>query len=225
MNCMRQEKRSARSSARLLAFAKLLTVPTVAVTVMTALFLSGCATPRKIVSSAMAEQEREASRTGSVRHLSGDSASEVTEIRTEAVSVPKSEVKLTIATDSLRKLPVGAVWREHSGQASVEVSRKAATATEPERIVVYASCDSLLLQCERYERQMRNLRFVNSELLSDIQSSRSSSQNTEAEEKPPNAIGTALKWLPFGIIIGMLITVTILSNLKNRKKCTDTEQT
>ena len=225
MNCMRQEKRSARSSARLLAFARLLTVPTVAVTVMTVLFLSGCATPRKSVTSAMAEQEREASRTVSVHHLSGDSASEVTEIRTEAVRVPKSEVKLTIATDSLRKLPVGAVWREHSGQASVEVSRKAATATEPERIVVYASCDSLLLQCERYERQIRNLRFVNSELLSDIQSSRSSSQNKEVAENAANGVVTPLKCFFFGIIAGILITVIILSNLKNRKKCTDTEQT
>lgn len=139
--------------------------------------------------------------------------------------MPKSEVKLTIATDSLRKLPVGAVWREHSGQASVEVSRKAATATEPERIVVYASCDSLLLQCERYERQIRNLRFVNSELLSDIQSSRSSSQNKEVAEKSANGVVTPLKCFFFGIIAGILITVIILSNLKNRKKCTDTEQT
>ena len=128
--------------------------------------------------------------------------------------MPKSEVKLTIATDSLLKLPVGAVWREHSGQASVEVGRKAATATEPERIVVYASCDSLLLQCERYERQMRNLRFVNSELLSDVQSSRSSSQKKEVNEKPPNAIGTALKWFFYGLLSGILATIIIFIKLK-----------
>lgn len=138
--------------------------------------------------------------------------------------MPRSEVTLTIATDSLRNLPVGAVWREHSGQASVEVSRRAATATEPERIYVYASCDSLVLQCERYERQIRNLRFVNSELLSEV-SATSSSRKEEEREKATNGVVTSLKWFFLGIIIGMLITVIILSNLKNRKKCTDTEQT
>lgn len=200
-------------------------MPTVAAIVLSVLFLTGCAAHRKSVTKAKEEQLSETIRTDSVIRLAIDSVSELVEIRTEPVKVPMSAVTLTIATDSLRSLPAGASYSERSGQASVKVSRKAATATEPEYIYVYASCDSLQLQCERYERQMRNLRFVNSELLSDIQSSRSSSQKKEVNEKPPNAIGTALKWLSFGIIIGMLITVTILSNLKNRKKCTDTEQT
>lgn len=200
-------------------------MPTVAAIVLSVLFLTGCAAHRKIVTRAKEEQLSETIRTDSVIRLAIDSVSELVEIRTEPVKVPMSAVTLTIATDSLRSLPAGASYSERSGQASVKVSRKAATATEPEYIYVYVSCDSLQLQCERYERQMRNLRFVNSELLSDIQSSRSSSQKKEVNEKPPNAIGTALKWLSFGIIIGMLITVTILSNLKNRKKCTDTEQT
>lgn len=224
MNCMRQEKRLIRSSARLPAFVRLSIVRTVAVTAMSVLFLSGCATHQKSVRSAMAEQVWEASRTGSVHRLSKDSASEVTEIRTEAVRVPKSEVKLTIAADSLRNLPVGAVWREHSGQASVEVSRRAATETEPERIVVYASCDSLVLQCERYERQIRNLSFVNSELLSELAAT-SSSRKEEVREKATNGVVTSLKWFFAGMIIGIISITIILSNLKNRKKCTDTEQT
>ena len=39
----------------------------------------------------------------------------------------------------------------------MEVSHLSATATEPERIVVYATCDSLLLMCEEYERTVWQL--------------------------------------------------------------------
>lgn len=73
------------------------------------------------------------------------------------MTVPQSEVTLTIRTDSLALLPDGAVYRAHDGQASVEVSHLSATATEPERIVVYATCDSLLLMCEEYERTVWQL--------------------------------------------------------------------
>lgn len=71
--------------------------------------------------------------------------------------MPQSEVTLTIRTDSLALLPDGAMYRAHDGQASVEVSHLSATATEPERIVVYATCDSLLLMCEEYERTVWQL--------------------------------------------------------------------
>ena len=127
-----------------------------------------------------------------------------------------SAVTLTIATDSLRSLPAGASYSERSGQASVKVSRKAATATEPEYIYVYASCDSLQLQCERYERQIRNLHSQYDERLNEMQNrlAATSHELEEVKEKPPNAIGTALKWYFYGLLSGILATIIIFIKLK-----------
>lgn len=149
--------------------------------------------------------------TDSVIRLSIDSVSELVEIRTELVKVPMSAVTLTIATDSLCSLPAGASYSERSGQASVKVSRKAATATEPEYIYVYASCDSLQLQCERYERQIRNLHSQYGERLNEMQKrlAATSHELEEVKEKPPNSIGTALKWFFYGLLSGILVNLII----------------
>lgn len=123
-----------------------------------------------------------------------------------------SKVSLTIATDSLRSLPSGASYSERSGQASVKLARLPATSTSPERIYVYASCDSLELQCERYERQIRNLRSELSNRESAVQRSEAAmvSQHTEQLEKPPNVIVMALKWFLIGLVSGILCTIVIL---------------
>lgn len=186
-------------------------MPTVAAIVLSVLFLTGCAAHRKSVTKAKEEQLSETIRTDSVIRLAIDSVSELVEIRTEPVKVPMSAVTLTIATDSLRSLPVGASYSERSGQASVKVSRKAATATEPEYIYVYASCDSLQLQCERYERQILNMSIVNSELERELSANKSATKHDDEEvkEKPPNGIITSLKWLLAGIIIGTISTIIL----------------
>ena len=213
---MKQEKRLPQIVVRLPVSGKLLTVLTVAIIVTSALFLTGCATHRKSVTEAKEEQVSETIRTDSVVHLALDSVSELVEIRTEPVRVPMSSVTLTIATDSLRSLPAGASYSERSGQASVKVSRKAATATEPEYIYVYATCDSLQLQCERYERQIRNMRSEYGERLNEMQGrlSATSHELEEVKEKPPNVIGTALKWYFYGLLSGLLATIIIFIKLK-----------
>ena len=213
---MRQEKRLPQTVVRLPVSGKPLTVLTVAIIVTSALFLTGCATHRKSVTEAKEEQVSETIRTDSVVHLALDSVSELVEIRTEPVRVPMSSVTLTIATDSLRSLPAGASYSERSGQASVKVSRKAATATEPEYIYVYATCDSLQLQCERYERQIRNMRSEYGERLNEMQGrlSATSHELEEVKEKPPNVIGTALKWYFYGLLSGILATIIIFIKLK-----------
>lgn len=213
---MRHGKTLARRNARWPGSGKLLTMPTVAAIVLCVLFLTGCAAHRKSVTKAKEEQLSETIRTDSVIRLAIDSVSELVEIRTEPVKVPMSAVTLTIATDSLRSLPAGASYSERSGQASVKVSRKAATATEPEYIYVYASCDSLQLQCERYERQIRNIHRQYGERLLEMQSRLTAtvSQHTEQAEKPPNAIGTALKWYFYGLLSGILATIIIFIKLK-----------
>ena len=213
---MKQEKKSVQSSVRLPVCGKPLTVLTAAVIMLTVPFLNGCASHRKSVTEAKEEQVSETIRTDSVIRLSLDSVSELVEIRTEPVRVPMSSVTLTIATDSLRSLPAGASYSERSGQASVKVSRKAATATEPEYIYVYATCDSLQLQCERYERQIRNLRSEYGERLNEMQGrlSATSHELEEVKEKPPNVIGTALKWYFYGLLSGILATIIIFIKLK-----------
>ena len=176
---------------------------TVASIVLTALCFSGCASHRKSVTASQ-EQVAETVRTDSAVRLALDSVSEVVEIRTEPVTVPMSAVTLTIPTDSLRLLPVGASYTDRSGQASVKVGRRAATATEPEYIYVYATCDSLQLQCERYERTIRNMHKDYGEQLSGLKI-RLAEANQELEEKPPNPIGTSFKWFVYGLLGGFLI--------------------
>lgn len=60
--------------------------------------------------------------------------------------MPKSEVRLEIPADSLLKLPPLAQYSGRSGQANVSVSR------DKDVITVYASCDSLQVLVEYYER-------------------------------------------------------------------------
>lgn len=131
-----------------------------------------------------------------------------------------SEVMLTIATDSLRSLPAGASYSERSGQASVKVSRKAATASEPEYIYVYATCDSLQLQCERYERTIKNLHQDYGERLSGMMTRLAEARKEvqEVQEKPPNGIGTALKWYFYGLLSGVVLTIIIYIIIKKRKQ-------
>ena len=59
--------------------------------------------------------------------------------------MPKSEVRLEIAADSLLRLPPQAKYTAKSGRANVEVSR------DKDVITVYASCDSLQMLVEYYE--------------------------------------------------------------------------
>ena len=179
---------------------------TVASIVLAALCLGGCASHRKSV-TASRQQLTETVRTDSAVRLALDSASEVVEIRTEPVTIPMSAVTLTIPTDSLRLLPAGASYTDRSGQASVKVVRRAATTTEPEYIYVYATCDSLQLQCERYERTIRNLHKDYGEQLSGlkIRLAEANQELQELEEKPPNPIGTSFKWFVYGLLGGFLI--------------------
>ncbi|MBR4926417.1 MAG: hypothetical protein IKZ61_11845 [Prevotella sp.] len=117
-------------------------------------------------------------------------------------------MSLTIATDSLRRLPSGASYSERSGQASVKVTRLPATSTTPERIYVYASCDSLALQCERYERQIRSMRSEWAERLNEMQDlAATASQHTEQVEKPSNVVLTAFKWYFIGLVSGIIATI------------------
>lgn len=196
---MRQEETSARRSARWRDCAKRLMTPTVASIVLIALFCAGCASSRK---TSIASQTVEVAQAHVTRLA--DSVERVTIKRLEPVSVPESRVKLMIAADSLLSTPLGASWTGRSGQANVKVQRQAGTAGKPEVIVVEATCDSLQLQCERYEETIAKQRRA-IDALSEAGYRLYREQLEEVKEKPPNGIRTALKWLFIGIIIGLLM--------------------
>lgn len=176
-----------QSSVRLHVCARLSTVLTVVAITLTALSLSGCASHRKSVKALSREQMAGSIRTDSVTHLTLDTGSEITEIRTEPLKVPMSEVSLTIPTDSLHRLPNGAGYSKRSGRASVKVTRRSSTPTGPEYIYVYATCDSLQLLCEQYERTIKNMRRLYGAQSngSEIRCFESSHEENEVSETPP----------------------------------------
>lgn len=213
---MKRERRYPPSSEKLPVSARLLTVLTVAVIALTVLFLSGCATHRKVVTQSMLQNSGVSISTDSVLRQSLERASELVEIRTEPVKVPMSAVSLTISTDSLHSLPSGASYSERSGQASVKVSRKAATATEPEYIYVYATCDSLQLQCERYEREIHSLRSAINERERKVHALEASVQSSDEEIKASKGIGTAFKWVFICAFILAILGVLIIQIGKHK---------
>lgn len=60
-------------------------------------------------------------------------------------TIPESRTQMAIPTDSLLKLPAGAVFRSASGRAHTEVQMRGDT------IYIAGTCDSLARQVEYYE--------------------------------------------------------------------------
>ena len=115
-----------------------------------------------------------------------------------------SEVKMGISMDSLRKLPAGAVYTAQSGQAKVKVSHSQATDGESETVYVYGTCDSLELECERYEKTIKSLK----------QQTTLAQKTDTIEKKTGNAIITSAEWFSIGVISGLILMVLI--NRKNK---------
>ena len=76
----------------------------------------------------------------------------------QQVTVPESRVTLSVAEDSLTLLPAGAGYIARKGQAHVKVSRRPSADKEsPAQIVIEAGCDSLEVQCARYEQRIEEM--------------------------------------------------------------------
>ena len=118
-----------------------------------------------------------------------------------------SKVEMEMPMESLLNLPDGAVYADKCGQASVKVTHKKGADGKPGTVYVYASCDSLELQCERYEKTVSALRS---------QVATMEKQNATTDKNPPNAIITAFKWLLLGFLIGATVTIVII--IKKIKK-------
>ena len=110
--------------------------------------------------------------------------------------IPASAVKLTIAADSLRKLPEGAVYSGKSGQANLIVGTDGKG-----NIVAEASCDSLQQLVLWYEEELTRIRSeTRNETRNDVQME---------EKRPPNRMGTFITGVLAGLMAGVLLTIKV----------------
>lgn len=105
------------------------------------------------------------------------------------IPVPLSKVELKIPTQSLRSLPPGASFSEKKGQAGVKVEAIGDT------VYVSATCDSLQVQCERYEKELTRIR---------------SDTDKQVTELKKNTFQTAFKWCSTGFIAGVILTLIVI---------------
>lgn len=152
--------------------------------------LAGCASTRKTA--------RETTRTETATGRADSMRSEVRLIRTE--TVPKSEVSLKIPADSLLRLPPLASYSGKSGQASVSVSR------DRDVITVYASCDSLQLLVEYYERTSSVWKERYEEMTGLYK---------EEIKQRSNPVKTFFYGFGVGILLSVLTTIIIILKRKN----------
>lgn len=133
------------------------------------------------------------------------------------MTVAQSEVMLTISVDSLRSLPQGASYSRKSGQASVKVVREAGTSDKPERIYVYATCDSLQVQCESYERTIRNMRAVYSEEIAALRAQVDAKTSDSQRETHKDSVGMLLKRLLISILTA-IVFIGIYCYIKKKER-------
>lgn len=110
--------------------------------------------------------------------------------------IPASAVKLTIAADSLRKLPEGAVYRGKSAQANLTVGTDGKG-----NLVAEASCDSLQQLVLWYEEELTRIR-------SETKSGTSNDVQME-EKRPPNRMRTFMTGVLAGLLAGVLLTIKL----------------
>lgn len=112
------------------------------------------------------------------------------------IPVPLSKVELKIPTQSLHSLPPGASFSGKKGQAGVKVEAIGDT------VYVSATCDSLQVQCERYEKELTRIR---------------SDTDKQVTELKKNTFQTAFKWCSTGFTAGVILTLIVITIFKRKK--------
>lgn len=110
-----------------------------------------------------------------------------------------SEVTLEIPADSILMLPSEASFTGKSGRANVEVGRRG------DAIVVRASCDSLQVRLEYYERQSASYREAYGQMRALYE---------EERERRSNPVRTFFTGFGIGIAITILTTIIIKNKVK-----------
>lgn len=111
------------------------------------------------------------------------------------IPIPQSKVELKIPTQNLHSLPPGASFSEKKGQAGVKVEAIGDT------IFVSATCDSLQVQCERYEKELTRIR---------------SDTDKQVTEIKKNTFQTVFKWCSIGFTAGVILTLIVIIIFKRK---------
>lgn len=111
------------------------------------------------------------------------------------IPIPRSKVELKIPTQNLRSLPPGASFSEKKGQAGIRVEAVGDT------VYVSATCDSLQVQCERYEKELTRIR---------------SDTDKQVTEIKKNTFQTAFKWCSIGLFAGIVLTLAVIIIFKRK---------
>lgn len=125
--------------------------------------------------------------------------------------MPVSKVTLSVAEDSLALLPAGAGYTARRGQAHVKVGRRQTGDGKPGRIIIEAGCDSLEVQCARYEQRIETMQ---SRLTAAERAL--STQKQKIKERQPWDIRTILYAFFTGVATGIVLILIIK---KYGKKC------
>lgn len=117
-------------------------------------------------------------------------------VKTEAVSVPRSESKLVLPIQSIKSLPAGAKYSERSGRSSVDVRYL------HDSIFIDANCDSVSILRKEYSSKVEALRHELSE---------SNKIQTTGNERTRSY--RWLWWMMAGVAIGVTIAKTGLMRI------------
>jgi len=113
-----------------------------------------------------------------------------------------------VAEDSLSRLPAGAGYTARKGQAHVKVSRRPSADKEsPAQIIIEAGCDSLEVQCARYEQRIETLR-------QQIQTQHKRRSNTAQMQKETHF--NDLRMLFFAYVAGVATSIVLILITKKR---------
>ena len=122
--------------------------------------------------------------------------------------VPESRVTLSVAEDSLALLPAGAGYTVRKGRAHVKVSRRPSADKEsPAQIIIEAGCDSLEVQCARYEQRIETLQ-------QQIQTQHKRHSNIAQMQKETHF--NDLRMLFFAYVAGVATGIVLILIIKKR---------
>lgn len=112
--------------------------------------------------------------------------------------VPMSQVEILLPIDSIRKLPVNAIYHRRSNQAEISVR------TTGDTVIITAKCDSIQRMCEYYENVAFDYKNSYDALL----------KNVETEEKQST---NSFKRILIAFLAGVATGLTVLIILKIKK--------
>ena len=165
-------------------FARQLTVPMIASTVLTVLCFMSCGTSRTL--------DRTSRSTRSVQNADSQRNASAGLLM---AGIPESVMKLKIPVVDLLSLPPNASFHGKEGRAGAGVALRGDT------LVVTATCDSLQRLVLWYESELTRIRSeTKSEISNDVQ--------TE-EKRPPNPVRVFILGMVAGLLVGMLLTMKL----------------